>query len=183
MGNFFHHITEKGFMSQLPGAPGAPFAHTGKPGMLAGVRVVEFADELGEYCGLLLAGLGADVIKVEPPAGSATRKIGPYAGELPDPEKSLFFWAYNRGKQSAVLDMESPAGREAALSLIGAADVVLDTTRGRLIADLKLEQPLDALFPALIVARITPFGDSGPWKDFKSSDLIHLALGGASARR
>jgi crotonobetainyl-CoA:carnitine CoA-transferase CaiB-like acyl-CoA transferase len=165
-------------MSQLSEAPDAQFAPAGKPGMLAGLRVIECADELGEYCGLLLAGLGAEVIKIEPPGGSPTRNIGPWAGEQPDPEKSLFFFAYNRGKRSIVLDTATPEGREKALGLIGMADVLLDSSGGRLAADLRLGGPFDAAFPRLIAARITPFGDSGPWKHFKGSDLIHLALGG-----
>ena len=61
-----------------------------KPGLLAGIKVIEVADELGEYCGLLLAGLGAEVIKVEPVKGSPTRKIGPFVGEEPNPKKSIF---------------------------------------------------------------------------------------------
>jgi crotonobetainyl-CoA:carnitine CoA-transferase CaiB-like acyl-CoA transferase len=64
----------------------------GGPGMLAGLRVVEVADELGEYCGLLFAGLGADVIKIEPPEGTRTRKIGPFLDDEPHPERSIFFW-------------------------------------------------------------------------------------------
>ena len=70
--------------------------------MLDGVRVIEVADEQAEYCGLLLAGLGADVIKVEPPGGSPTRAIGPFYEDSEDPERSLFFWQYNRGKRSVV---------------------------------------------------------------------------------
>ena len=62
-----------------------------KPGLLAGVRVIEVADELGEYCGLLLAGLGAEVIKIEPLEGSPTREIGPFVGDESNPEKSIFF--------------------------------------------------------------------------------------------
>jgi len=62
-----------------------------QPGSLAGIRIIEMADEQAEYCGLTLAGLGADVIKVEPPDGSPTRCIGPFYQDRPDPEGSLFF--------------------------------------------------------------------------------------------
>lgn len=148
------------------------------PGMLAGLRVVEVADELGEYCGLVLAGLGAEVIKVEPLAGSPTRAIGPFYEDRQDRERSLFFWAYNRGKKSVAIDMSSDAGRERMLGLIESADVLLDSSCGQLVRDLNLDVPLAQRFPALIVARITPFGDEGPWKDYHASDLIHLALGG-----
>ena len=149
-----------------------------KPGMLAGLRVIEVADELGEYCGLLLAGLGAEVIKIEPIGGSPTRKIGPFLGDQSDPEKSIFFCAYNRGKKSLELDLSSAEGKATCLQLLGSADVFLDSTCGQFLAEFKPSQSLNTLFPSLITARITPFGDSGPWKDFKASDLIHLALGG-----
>ncbi|PZW48071.1 crotonobetainyl-CoA:carnitine CoA-transferase CaiB-like acyl-CoA transferase [Humitalea rosea] len=157
--------------------PGAVAADA--PGMLQGLRVVEFADELAEYAGLLLAGMGAEVVKVEPPAGAATRQIGPFAGDMPDPERSLHFWTYNRGKRSVTLDIADPAQRDALVALIGSADIVLDSTRGGLHAALgETLASLPGRFPGLIVARITPFGDTGPWKDHKASDLIHLALGG-----
>ena len=149
------------------------------PGMLGGLRVIEVADESAEYCGLVLAGMGADVIKVESVAGAVTRGIGPFYGDVVDSERSLFFWNYNRGKRSVVLDLDAPAGREAFIDLLGNADVLLDSTCGRLNADLKVDRAaLAQRFPALVVARMTPFGDSGPWKDFKGSDLVHLALGG-----
>jgi crotonobetainyl-CoA:carnitine CoA-transferase CaiB-like acyl-CoA transferase len=141
--------------------------------MLDGIRVVETADELGEYCGLVLAGLGAEVVKIEPPEGSSTRRIGPYCGDVADTEKSLFFWAYNRGKKSVCV-----RSREEFLGLVGKADIFLDSLRGRVLAELGIDEPLNARFPSLITARITPFGDTGPWKDYKASDLIHLALGG-----
>lgn len=144
-----------------------------KPGMLAGLRVVEFADELGEYCGLLLQGLGAEVIKVEPTGGSPSRHIGPFYEDRPDPERSLFFWAYNRGKQSVCID-----NRDDMLALLASADVVLDSLKGAGLKDFGLDQGLNERFPALVTARISPFGDDGPWKDYRASDLIHLALGG-----
>lgn len=144
-----------------------------KPGMLDGIRVVETTDERGDCCGLLLAGLGAEVIKLEPPGGAPGRRIGPFHGDAEDPERSLFFWAYNRGKRSVRTD-----DREAVLALLRDSDVLLDSTDGRLLAGLGIELPLDERFPALITARLTGFGDHGPWKTFKGSDLIHLALGG-----
>jgi len=149
------------------------------PGMLAGVRVVEIADELGEYCGLVFAGLGADVVKVEPPEGSPTRAIGPFLGDEPDRERSIYFWHYNRNKRSVALDAKTAEGRERLLQLIEGADILLDSSCGSLNAWLGLDRhALLRRFPALVVARMTPFGDNGPWAKFKGSDLIHLALGG-----
>ena len=146
---------------------------------LAGIRVIELADEQAEYCGLTLAGLGADVIKVEPPGGSATRRIGPFYEDKEDPERSLFFWQYNRGKRSIVLDLNAENDRTRFRSLIATADVLLESTpRGELERQGLSTQSLMQQHPRLIVARVSPFGDKGPWADFKSSDLIHLALGG-----
>ena len=148
-------------------------------GALTGVRVIELADEQAEYCGLTLAGLGADVIKVEPPGGSSTRRIGPFYQDREDPERSLFFWQYNRGKRSIVLDLRQRDDRERFRALVATADILLESTPGGELQALGLGA--DALmkeFPTLIVARTSPFGDDGPWAGFKGSDLVHLALGG-----
>jgi crotonobetainyl-CoA:carnitine CoA-transferase CaiB-like acyl-CoA transferase len=150
-----------------------------RPGMLSGVRVVEVADEQAEYCGLVLAGLGAEVVKVEPPAGSPTRRIGPFYQDREDPEGSLFFWQYNRGKRSIVLDLGRGADRERFRQLLSAADVLLESTPRGELDGIALGGPaLRRDFPSLIVARMSAFGDSGPWASYKSSDLVHLALGG-----
>ena len=150
-----------------------------KPGALAGIRVIELADEQAEYCGLTLAGLGADVIKVEPPGGSPTRRIGPFYQDKPDPNGSLFFWQYNRGKRSIVLDLQQEGDRNKFKELLAGADVLLESTpRGELDKLGLGNSDLRKQFPSLITARVTPFGDDGPWANFKGSDLIHLALGG-----
>ncbi len=164
--------------SSLSTGPGEMMGNAG-PGMLDGLRVIEIADERAEYAGLLLAGLGAEVIKIEPPEGNATRRIGPFLEDRPGLERSLFFWNYNRNKKSVVLDLREAPAREHLLRLLGGADILLDASCGALNETLGLDHAaLNARFPALVTARITPFGDDGPWKDLKSSDLIHLALGG-----
>lgn len=147
------------------------------PGMLDGLRVVEIADETAEYVGMALAGLGAEVIKLEPPAGAATRHIGPFLDDKPGPDRSLHFWAYNRGKRSVTLDLAADAER--LRTLLASADIVLDASGGAVAKALGTTPAgLAARLPGTIVARMTPFGDEGPWKDYKSSDLVHLALGG-----
>jgi crotonobetainyl-CoA:carnitine CoA-transferase CaiB-like acyl-CoA transferase len=147
--------------------------------VLDGIRVLELADEQAEYCGMLLAGLGADVVKVEPPGGSPTRRIGPFFADVEDPEKSLFFWQYNRGKRSVVLDLDRPEPRARFEELLATADVLLESTpTGYLDARNFGQDRLRTRFPSLIVARVSHFGDVGPWANFKASDLIHLALGG-----
>jgi crotonobetainyl-CoA:carnitine CoA-transferase CaiB-like acyl-CoA transferase len=148
-------------------------------GLLTGIRVIELADEQAEYCGLTLAGLGADVVKVEPPGGSPTRRIGPFYEDREDPERSLFFWQYNRGKRSIVLDLRQPEDRDRFRALVATADVLLESTpRGELDGYGLGTSTLTQQCPTLIVARMSPFGDHGPWADFKGSDLVHLALGG-----
>ncbi len=163
-------------MTELTTGAGEMMGNTGR-GMLAGLRVIEVADERAEYVGLLLAGLGCEVIKVEPAEGSATRRIGPFLNDDPGPERSLFFWNYNRNKKSVLLDVQDRTADF--LHLLDSADILLDSSCGALNTAIGLDRTaLNARFPKLITARMTPFGDDGPWADFKGSDLIHLALGG-----
>jgi crotonobetainyl-CoA:carnitine CoA-transferase CaiB-like acyl-CoA transferase len=150
-------------------------------GVLHGIRVVEIADELAAHAGLELAGLGADVIKGEPPEGSATRRLGPFADGDPDPDSSLFFWQHNRGKRSIVIDRADPADVETLRALIGSADVLLLSGSDESLLAGRPELSRDALLarhPGLIIARMTPFGDDGPWASYRANDLVHLALGG-----
>jgi crotonobetainyl-CoA:carnitine CoA-transferase CaiB-like acyl-CoA transferase len=147
--------------------------------MLDGIRVIEVADETAEYVGLALGGLGAEVIKVESPQGAPTRHIGPFLDDEPGPERSLHFWGYNRGKRSVVLDLQSADGAARFRKLLDSADILLDASGGAAAKALgTTPQQLAAALPKLVVARMMPFGDVGPWKDYKSSDLVHLALGG-----
>src|SRR5689334_23994623 len=125
--------------SEMARGPGEMMGNAG-PGMLAGLRVIEVADERAEYTGLLLAGMGAEVIKIEPPEGNATRRIGPFLEDQPGLDRSLFFWNYNRSKKSVVLDLRDPRGREDLLRLLGGADILLDASCGALSAALGLDR-------------------------------------------
>src|SRR5436190_5405958 len=128
-----------------------------RPGALSGIRVIELCDEQAEYCGLTLAGLGADVVKVEPPGGSPTRRIGPFYEDREDPERSLFFWQYNRGKRSIVLDLRQSEDRDRFRSLVAGADVLLESTPRGELDELGLSAAtLTKEFPTLIVARVSP---------------------------
>jgi crotonobetainyl-CoA:carnitine CoA-transferase CaiB-like acyl-CoA transferase len=159
-----------------------PAAYEGKVvenWLLSGIRVIEIADEQAEYVGLLLAGLGAEVIKVEPSEGSPTRRIGPFYEDVPDRERSLFFWQYNRGKRSVIVDLDRAEHRQRLEELIADADVVLDSSpRGFLDGFGFGHERLVRQYRRLVYARMTPFGDDGPWAGYKGSDLVHLALGG-----
>ncbi|MGD9995682.1 MAG: CaiB/BaiF CoA transferase family protein [Ilumatobacteraceae bacterium] len=146
---------------------------------LGGIRVLEIGNELGEYCGKVLAGLGADVVRVEPPGGEVTRTYGPFHHDEPHPDRSLHFWHYNLAKRSIVLDLDTPEGVDQLRRLAGVSDVLLDSRpRGDLAARGLDPHELRVANRRLIHARITPFGDTGPWADFAGSDLVHLALGG-----
>src|SRR6202000_247492 len=108
----------------------------------------------------LLAGLGCDVVKIEPPEGSATRRIGPFLDDQPGTERSLYFWNYNRNKKSVALDVQTPEGKDHVLRLLQGADVLLDSSCGALNTALGLSRTaLNERFPKLISARMTPFGD------------------------
>jgi crotonobetainyl-CoA:carnitine CoA-transferase CaiB-like acyl-CoA transferase len=150
-------------------------------GFLAGIRVLEIADELGEYCGKLFAGLGADVVKVEPADGEVTRTYGPFLEDIAGADRSLHFWHYNAGKRSVSLDLDKSAGRRALTELATVADVLIDSRpRGYLDErGIGFEQ-LKAVNPLLVFGRISAFGDDGPWADLAGSDLVHLALGGVA---
>lgn len=148
-------------------------------GFLGGVRILEIGNELGEYAGKVLAGLGADVVRVEPPGGEVTRSYGPFYKDAPDPNRSLYFWHYNFGKRGVVLDLDDVEGQAEFAALAGMSDVIIDSRPAGYMTQRGIGyEQLREGNPALIYARISPFGDTGPWADFESSDLIHLALGG-----
>jgi len=149
------------------------------PGFLFDVKVLELADEKGEFCGKLLAGAGADVLKVEPPSGNATRALGPFYHDEPHPDRSLYFWHYNFGKRGATLDIQTPEGIAILKKLIVESDVLLDALPLDTLEKLGLDwNALQRLNPRLISVALAPFGRSGPWRDYKANDLVHLALGG-----
>lgn len=147
---------------------------------LAGRRVVELADGTGAYCGKLLADMGADVIKVERPGGDAARMIPPFWSDEPDPERSLSFLFANTNKRSVELDLESREGREQFARLAACADLVIETLApGTLEAWGLGYAKLAASNPALVLTSITGFGQTGPHRTFRSSDIVASALGGA----
>jgi crotonobetainyl-CoA:carnitine CoA-transferase CaiB-like acyl-CoA transferase len=149
---------------------------------LAGLTILEIGDQLGDYASMLLAGLGAEVIKLEPREGSASRQIGPFASTEPDPEQSIFFWRYNLNKKSAVLDVDDANEQSTLATLAAKADIVLlsgefETVERRLPQWRQLAEEN----PRLIVCTITPFGLDGPYRALKATDLVQMAMGGIMA--
>jgi crotonobetainyl-CoA:carnitine CoA-transferase CaiB-like acyl-CoA transferase len=155
---------------------------TATAGPLCDLRVLEIADEKGAYCGKLLAANGADVMKVEPPWGDPSRWFGPFVHDTPGPERSLHFWHYNVNKRGVTLDLSTAGGGEIFRQLVATADIVVDATPLDFLPQHGLQyDALHEVNPGLLMASITPFGLTGPYRHYKTSDLIHLAMGGQMA--
>src|SRR5262249_55223965 len=130
---------------------------------LAGLRVLDMADERAEMCGRVLADLGADVVRLEPPDGSPSRRMAPLAAG-----HSAFFEVRNFNKRGAIVDPASDAGRERLLDLLGRADVWIETTKPGRLAALGLDPAgISERFAHLVVASITDFGQTGPYRDYE----------------
>ncbi len=150
--------------------------------MLSPYRVLDLADEKGLMCGKTLGDLGADVIKVERPGGDAARNIGPFYHDEPHPEKSLFWFALNTSKRGITLNIETKDGREIFKRLVKTADFVVETFAPGYLDSLGLGyRDLEKINPGVILISITPFGQSGPYKDFKTADIVAWAMGGEMA--
>src|SRR5262245_10182272 len=152
-------------------------------GALDDLRVLEIADESGEYAGRLLAGMGAEVVKLEPPAGAPSRGIAPFLADQPHPDRSLHFWHYNVGKRSLGADVRDRGGGALLERLATAFDVIVAAGPAPTLDAIGLAggAELRRRNPALIVVTITPFGLDGPWRDRPATDLTLMALGGSMA--
>jgi CoA:oxalate CoA-transferase len=142
---------------------------------LAGLKVIEFCDFVGgPYCGKLLADMGAEVIKLEKPGlGDKARSWGPFPQDLPHPEKSGLFLFLNTNKHSLSLNMETATGVTIFKKLVKWADILIEDHTAKEMARWGLTySKLHKINPALIVTSITPFGQTGPFKDYKGGDLI-----------
>jgi benzylsuccinate CoA-transferase BbsE subunit len=148
---------------------------------LVGVRVLDLAEAEAALAGKILADLGADVVKVEPPQGEIGRRRGPFLDDVPDPSRSLFFAFYNQGKRGVTLDLDHPDGRTLFVRLLTRADVVLENFGPRRRDALGFSAAaVSALNPGLIWTSLTAFGDAGPYRDWSGPDLVLAALGGAA---
>ncbi len=148
-------------------------------GALAGLRILDLTDRKGAMCGRLMADMGADVIKIEPPGGDSARRIGPFLDDLPHPDRSLFFWFYNLNKRSMTLDIGRARGADLMRALVRSADVVIESFAPGEMDRLGLGwEQLHRDNPALILCSIAPFGQSGPYRDFAADDTVLTALGG-----
>ena len=161
---------------------GHPGPNYDNPGPLAGLRVLELSDEKGQFCGKLMADLGADLIKIEPPGGQNTRYVGPFLEDKPHPERSLSFWHYNTSKRAITLNLETADGRRLFRQMAATADIILETFPPGYLPALGLGyNDLSETNPRLIMCSLTPFGQTGPWRDYLTCDIAHLAGGGQMA--
>jgi crotonobetainyl-CoA:carnitine CoA-transferase CaiB-like acyl-CoA transferase len=147
--------------------------------MLSDCRALDFTDEKGFLCGKILADLGVDVIKVERPGGDPSRRIGPFWKDIPDPEKSLYWFAYNSNKRGITLNIECTDGQEILKDLLKTFDFVIESFPPGYLRQKNLHyQALKKMNPRIILVSITPFGQKGPYKAFHASDLIVMGMSG-----
>jgi len=145
------------------------------PQALGGLRVLEFGGTVSSaYCGKLLADLGAEVIKIEPPGGEETRRHPPMVRG-----QSVYFSVYNRGKKSVCLDLRNAQGKEVFAALVPKADIVLENFRPGVMAAMGFAyERLRELNPGIILTSVSGFGQYGPYRDRPAFDSLGQAMGG-----
>ena len=152
---------------------------------LAGLKVVEYGGFISApYCTKLMADMGAEVIKVEEPgAGDESRRHGPFPDDVPHLERSGLFLYLNGNKKGVTLNLRTPTGREMLEGIIRDADVFVENQPAGDMAELGLDHStLQSVNPRLIVTSISPFGQTGPYRDCKGYALNTAGLGGQTMR-
>src|SRR5690348_127246 len=150
-------------------------------GALASFRIIEYGDMVSApYASKLIADMGAEVIKVEPPlTGDGARQRGPYPGRIPHPEKSGLFLYLNTNKRGVTLNLETPRGQEIFQRLLAQADLFIHNVHPTRMAALGLDyNRLAQNNRELVMTSITPFGLTGPHKDYRAYDLNTWSAGG-----
>ncbi len=141
---------------------------------LSGLKVVEWSEFVsGPYCGKLLADLGAEVIKVEKPGcGDKARRHGPFPQDMPHPEKSGLFLYLNTNKLGVTLNVRNATGAEVFIKLVRWADVIVESNAPSELEELGFHwENLKSLNSRLVMTSITPFGQTGPYRDYRACDL------------
>jgi crotonobetainyl-CoA:carnitine CoA-transferase CaiB-like acyl-CoA transferase len=149
------------------------------PDLLSEVRVLDLAGEAAVLASRLLADMGADVIRVEPPAGDAVRGRSPLFGGGPEAERSLYHQHFNRNKRGVTLDLESAEGREVLVRLAATCDAVIETRGPEAMSALGASyDDLSALNPGIVYTSVSPFASQGPFGRYRGNDLIGAAASG-----
>jgi crotonobetainyl-CoA:carnitine CoA-transferase CaiB-like acyl-CoA transferase len=147
--------------------------------MLSGYRILDLTDEKGFLCGKALGDFGADVIKIERPGGDPARSVGPFFHDEADPEKSLYWFAFNANKRGITLDIATADGREIFKRLVRTADVVVESFAPGYLDKIGLGYgTLSGINPGIILTSISGFGQKGPYRDYNDRDLAVWALSG-----
>lgn len=147
---------------------------------LDGVSVLDLTHcVVGPYCTRLLAGFGADVLKIEPPGGERGRRMAPFFHDEPSPDTSLPFTYLNVGKRSLTVNLKSGEGRDIFRSLLPETDILVENFAPRVMPSLGLDyESLREVAPHLVMVSISNFGQTGPYRDYKATDIVEYALGG-----
>ncbi len=147
--------------------------------MLSNCRALDLSDNSGFLCGKILADLGADVIKIEKPGGDPSRNASDFWHDIPDPEKSLYWFAYNSNKRGITLNLEAVDGRQIFNKLVKTADFVIESFPPGHMDKLGIGYSTISKFnKGIIWASITPFGPEGPYRDYKDSDIVAMGMSG-----
>lgn len=152
---------------------------------LSGMKVIDLTHYIaGPFCTKLLSDLGADVIKVEKPGeGDMARRMGPFPGDIPDPEKSGLFLHLNTSKKGITLDLKSKTGVEIFKKLVSEADLLVENFRPGVMDRLGLDyRTLKGVNPRLVMASISNFGQTGPYRDCEATEITLQALSGVMNR-
>jgi len=147
--------------------------------MLSCYRVLDLTNEKGFLCGKALGDLGADVIKIEKPGGDPARNIGPFYHDIPEPEKSLYWFGFNASKRGITLDIETADGREIFKEMVKKADVVIESFAPGYMDEIGLGYTLlSEINPGIIMTSISGFGQEGPYRDYNDRDIAVWAMSG-----
>jgi len=146
---------------------------------LSDLKVIEYTDFIsGPFCGKLMADLGAEVIKVEPLTGDRARRSGPFLGDIPHPERSGLFLYLNTNKLGITLNLKSASGVKVFKELIQQADILIENNPPSVMKELGLGyETLRHVNPQLVMTSITPFGQSGPYRDYRATNLVTMHMG------
>ncbi len=142
-------------------------------------RVLDLADDRGAFCGRMLGDFGADVIKIEPVSGDPSRQVGPFYHNAAGPDNSLYWYTLNTNKRGITLDIEKPEGQEIFKSLVGSANIVIESFSPGYMARLGLGyDSLRQIKGDIIMTSISPYGQDGPYSQYQSCDLVADAMSG-----
>ncbi|MCL0101653.1 CoA transferase [Dehalococcoidia bacterium] len=150
-------------------------------GALSDLKVIDLTHYIaGPYCTKLLADFGADVLKIEQPGGDGARKLGPFPGDIPHAEKSGAFLHLNTNKRSIVLDLKKPTAINMLKDMVRDADILVENFHPRVMAAFGLSyDTIETVNPDLVMVSISNFGQTGPYRDYRGSEIVDYALGGS----